>query len=185
MATPIEQEVNGVENMIYMFSKCTNDGQMTLDVTFKPGTDLNMAQVLVQNRVPIAEAKLPEEVKRQGVTTKKKLAQHSAVRQPDFGESRRSRLRQGTFQVQPALSEQLCDAEYQGRAGTHRRRWRRHFLGPARLQHAHLARSGENRVAGHDARRSSPDSARTRIARCPPGASASRRFRPGKTFSIR
>src|SRR5436190_20403447 len=72
VATPIEQEVNGVENMIYMLSKCTNDGQMTLDVTFKPGTDLNMAQVLVQNRVAVAEAKLPEEVKRQGVTTKKK-----------------------------------------------------------------------------------------------------------------
>jgi multidrug efflux pump len=72
VATPIEQQVNGVENMIYMLSKCTNDGQMTLDVTFKPGTDLNMAQVLVQNRVSIAEAKLPDEVKRQGVTTKKK-----------------------------------------------------------------------------------------------------------------
>jgi multidrug efflux pump len=72
VATPIEQEINGVENMIYMLSKCTNDGQMILDVTFQPGTDLNMAQVLVQNRVSIAEAKLPEEVKRQGVTTKKK-----------------------------------------------------------------------------------------------------------------
>jgi multidrug efflux pump len=72
VAMPIEQEINGVENMIYMLSKCTNDGQMNLDVTFKPGTDLNMAQVLVQNRVAIAEAKLPEEVKRQGVTTKKK-----------------------------------------------------------------------------------------------------------------
>jgi multidrug efflux pump len=72
VATPIEQEINGVENMIYMLSKCTNDGQMILDITFKPGTDLNMAQVLVQNRVSIAEAKLPEEVKRQGVTTKKK-----------------------------------------------------------------------------------------------------------------
>ena len=72
VATPIEQEVNGVENMIYMLSKCTNDGQMLLDVTFKPGTDLNMAQVLVQNRVAVAEAKLPDEVKRQGVTTKKK-----------------------------------------------------------------------------------------------------------------
>jgi multidrug efflux pump len=72
VASPIEQEVNGVENMLYMFSKSTNDGQMYLDVTFNVGTDLNMAQVLVQNRVAIAEAKLPEEVKRQGVTTKKK-----------------------------------------------------------------------------------------------------------------
>jgi multidrug efflux pump len=72
VAFPIEQEVNGVENMLYMSSKCTNDGQMYLDVTFALGTDLNMAQVLVQNRVSVAEAKLPEEVKRQGVTTKKK-----------------------------------------------------------------------------------------------------------------
>src|SRR5437764_10420589 len=72
VATPIEQEVNGVENMIYMSSRCTNDGQLTLDVTFALGTNLDMAQVLVQNRVKVAEAKLPEEVKRQGVTTKKK-----------------------------------------------------------------------------------------------------------------
>jgi multidrug efflux pump len=72
VATPIEQEVNGVENSIYMSSRCTNDGQMLLDVTFALGTNLDMAQVLVQNRVKIAEAKLPEDVKRQGVTTKKK-----------------------------------------------------------------------------------------------------------------
>ena len=72
VATPIEQEVNGVENMIYMSSRCTNDGQMLLDVTFKLGSNLDMSQVLVQNRVKIAEAKLPEDVKRQGVTTKKK-----------------------------------------------------------------------------------------------------------------
>ena len=72
MATPIEQEVNGVERMLYMASRCTNDGQMFLDVTFELGTDLDMAQVLVQNRVSVAEAKLPEDVKRIGVTTKKK-----------------------------------------------------------------------------------------------------------------
>jgi multidrug efflux pump len=72
VATPIEQEVNGVENMLYMSSRSTNDGQLTLDVTFALGTNLDMAQVLVQNRVSIAEAKLPDEVKRQGVTTKKK-----------------------------------------------------------------------------------------------------------------
>jgi multidrug efflux pump len=72
VATPIELEVNGVENSIYMSSRSTNDGQMLLDVTFALGTNLDMAQVLVQNRVKIAEAKLPEDVKRQGVTTKKK-----------------------------------------------------------------------------------------------------------------
>jgi multidrug efflux pump len=72
VATPIEQEVNGVERMLYMSSKCTNDGQMNLDVTFELGTNLDTAQVLVQNRVAVAEAKLPEEVKRTGVTTKKK-----------------------------------------------------------------------------------------------------------------
>ncbi len=72
VATPIEQEVNGVERMLYMSSRCTNDGQMTLDVTFELGTNLDTAQVLVQNRVAVAQAKLPEEVKRIGVTTKKK-----------------------------------------------------------------------------------------------------------------
>ena len=55
-----------------MSSKCTNDGQMNLDITFELGTNLDTAQVLVQNRVAVAEAKLPEEVKRIGVTTKKK-----------------------------------------------------------------------------------------------------------------
>ncbi len=72
VATPIEAEVNGVEGMLYMSSKCTNDGQMSLDVTFELGTDIDMAQVMVKNRVSVAEAKLPEEVKRIGVITKKK-----------------------------------------------------------------------------------------------------------------
>ncbi|MGA2796920.1 MAG: efflux RND transporter permease subunit [Thermoguttaceae bacterium] len=72
VAAPIEQEINGVENMLYMSSCSTNDGNMSLTVTFKLGTNLDMAQVLVQNRVAIAEAKLPEDVKRQGVTTKKR-----------------------------------------------------------------------------------------------------------------
>jgi HAE1 family hydrophobic/amphiphilic exporter-1 len=71
VAAPIEQQVNGVENMIYMSSTSANDGTYALTVTFEVGTDLDMAQVLVQNRVAISEARLPEEVKRQGVTTKK------------------------------------------------------------------------------------------------------------------
>lgn len=72
VASPIELEINGVENMLYMGSRCSNDGRMTLDVTFRLGTDLDMAQVLVQNRVSAALAKLPEEVKRQGVVTRKR-----------------------------------------------------------------------------------------------------------------
>src|SRR5271166_5062655 len=72
VATPIEQEVNGVENMLYMSSQSTADGSMTLDVTFKLGTNLDIAQVLAQNRVAIAEPRLPDEVRNLGVTTKKK-----------------------------------------------------------------------------------------------------------------
>src|SRR5215468_10735100 len=69
VATPIEQEVNGVEDMLYMSSQSTTDGQMQLTITFKLGTDLDKAQVLVQNRVAIAEPRLPEDVRRLGVTT--------------------------------------------------------------------------------------------------------------------
>jgi len=72
VAAPIEQQVNGVENMLYMSSQCTNDGMYTLTVTFKNGVDLNMAQVLVQNRESLAEPILPDLVKRRGVTVKKK-----------------------------------------------------------------------------------------------------------------
>ncbi len=72
VATPIEQEVNGVENMLYMSSQSSNDGTMALTVTFKTGTDLDTAQVLVQNRVAIATPMLPEEVRRNGVTTRKR-----------------------------------------------------------------------------------------------------------------
>jgi len=71
VATPIEQEVNGVEDMLYMSSQSTSDGQMQSTITFKLGTDLDTAQVLVQNRVAVAEARLPEDVRRIGVTTTK------------------------------------------------------------------------------------------------------------------
>jgi HAE1 family hydrophobic/amphiphilic exporter-1 len=71
VATPLEQEVNGVEGMLYMSSYSTADGSMSLTVTFQTGTDLDIAQVLVQNRVAIALPRLPEEVRRIGVTTLK------------------------------------------------------------------------------------------------------------------
>jgi HAE1 family hydrophobic/amphiphilic exporter-1 len=71
VAAPIEQQVNGVEGMLYMSSNSSGNGNYTLTVTFEVGTNLDMAQVLVQNRVAIAMPKLPEDVQRQGVTTKK------------------------------------------------------------------------------------------------------------------
>ena len=72
VAQPIEQQVNGVENMLFMSSTSASSGSMNLTVTFEVGTDIDMAAVLTQNRVAIAEPLLPEEVKRQGVTVKKK-----------------------------------------------------------------------------------------------------------------
>jgi multidrug efflux pump len=72
VAAPVEEQVNGVEGMLYMESQCTNDGTMQLTVTFKVGTNPDLAQVLVQNRVAIATPKLPEDVRRLGVVTKKR-----------------------------------------------------------------------------------------------------------------
>src|SRR6201998_1829614 len=71
VAAPIEQQINGVEDMLYMYSQATSNGQLTLTITFKLGTDLDKAQVLVQNRVAIAQPQLPDEVQRNGVVTKK------------------------------------------------------------------------------------------------------------------
>src|SRR6266436_2134706 len=72
VAAPIEQQVNGVEGMLYMSSQCTNDGNYSLTVTFKPGSNLNISQILVQNRESLAEPTLPDLVKRRGIAVKKK-----------------------------------------------------------------------------------------------------------------
>src|SRR6266851_9237994 len=72
VALPIEQQVNGVEGMLYMQSYAGADGSYSLTVTFKIGTDLNFAQVLVQNRVSSALSQLPQSVQNQGVTVQKK-----------------------------------------------------------------------------------------------------------------
>ena len=71
VATPLEQEINGVEGMIYLSSQATGDGNLTITATFDIGTDLDAAQVQVQNRVSIAEPRLPEPVRRLGVVTRK------------------------------------------------------------------------------------------------------------------
>ncbi|MBA3667162.1 MAG: multidrug efflux RND transporter permease subunit [Sphingomonas sp.] len=71
VAAPIEQEINGVDDMLYLSSQSTGDGNLAITVTFKQGTDLNAAQVLVQNRVAIAVPRLPQEVQRLGIVTRK------------------------------------------------------------------------------------------------------------------
>ena len=72
VATPLEEQINGVEDMLYMESDSTSDGEMQLTITFKLGTDLDKAQVLVQNRVATAEPQLPQEVRQIGITTLKR-----------------------------------------------------------------------------------------------------------------
>jgi multidrug efflux pump len=72
VASPIEEQVNGVENMLYMSSSCTNDGAYSLTITFEHGVDLNLAQIRVQNRVSLALPKLPDVIKQTGVLTRKR-----------------------------------------------------------------------------------------------------------------
>src|SRR5262249_30897145 len=72
VAAPIEQQINGVEGMMYMVSQSNNDGSYNLTVTFKPGVNLNFAQVLVQNRINLALPLLPDVVKQAGVSTRKR-----------------------------------------------------------------------------------------------------------------
>ncbi|MBN2513359.1 MAG: multidrug efflux RND transporter permease subunit [Sedimentisphaerales bacterium] len=79
VATPIEQAINGVDDMLYISSSCSDSGRMSVTVTFEVGTDIDMATVLVQNRVATVEAKLPEEVKRLGVTTQKQSSNITLV----------------------------------------------------------------------------------------------------------
>ncbi|MBL8350694.1 MAG: efflux RND transporter permease subunit [Burkholderiaceae bacterium] len=71
VAAPIEQELNGVDGMLYLSSQSVGDGKLAISVVLEPGTDVDQAQALIQNRVAIAESHLPEEVRRMGVSVKK------------------------------------------------------------------------------------------------------------------
>ena len=128
VATPLEEQINGVENMLYMSAQCSSDGQMRLAVTFKVGTDPNTAQVLVQNRVDGALPRLPEEVRTLGVITRKRSPTIAMLVSLDFA----------VGQVRPGLSEQLCLSARAGRAGPAAGRGRLDHLWRAGLLHAHL-----------------------------------------------
>ena len=143
IAAPIEQQVNGVENMMYMSSASTNDGNYTLTVTFKHGIDLNLAQVLVQNRVSLAVPLLPDVIKATGVTTKKRspdILLAIGMYSPD---GRYDQLYLSNYAYM-----HIRDEMAQG-AG----RKRSDHVRPARLQHAGLARSRQAGPAQHDGRR--------------------------------
>ena len=130
VAAPIEQQVNGVENMMYMSSQCTNDGTYTLTVTFKPGTDLNIAQVLVQNRVVAGRADPARPGQAPRHRRQEEVAQRADDRQPLLA-------RRQPRQPRP---EQLRHHPAPRRAGPPAGRRRHHLPRPARLQHAALAR---------------------------------------------
>jgi hydrophobe/amphiphile efflux-1 (HAE1) family protein len=107
VATPIEQEVNGVDDMIYMQSQSTRDGRLTLTVTFRIGTDLDKAQVLVQNRVALAEPRLPDVVRRIGVSVAKNSPDFLLVVQLVSPDRSRDALYLSNYaaqQIEPVLS---------------------------------------------------------------------------------
>ena len=172
VAAPIEQQVNGVENMMYMSSQCTNDGTYTLTVTFKLGVDLNMAQVLVQNRESLAEPILPDLVKRRGVAVKKKspsILMIINMFSPDESRDNLYLSNYATIQLRDELARL-------------RRRGRHHLYRPARLQHAGLARPAEDGVPQPDGGRRGHRDQPAEHRRSRPAGSASRRSPTGQVF---
>ena len=123
VATPLEQQINGVENMLYMVSQATGDGNLQLTVTFALGTNLDIDQVLVQNRVAIATPLLPEEVQRLGVTVKKNspdLLMVIHLSSPDGSRDQLYMSNYATLQIKDVLARLtgVGDVTYSARATT-------------------------------------------------------------------
>ena len=159
---------------MYMSSQCTNDGTYTLTVTFKPGVDLNMAQVLVQNRESLAEPILPDLVKRRGVAVKKKspsILMIVNLFSPDDSRDNLYLSNYATIQLRDELARL-------------RRRRRHHLPRPAQLQHAGLARPAEDVVPQPDRRPTWSRRSSSRTSRSPPARSASRRCPTGQVFQF-
>ena len=135
VAAPIEQQIVGVDNMLYMTSQSNNDGSYTLDVVFALGTDVNMAQVQVQNRVAIAQPAAPRCHQSRRSDGQETVARHSPDSEPLF----RKRSRNGQAPLRSALSEQLRYDQPPGCPGPCRRRGRCLLLWRTGLQHAYLA----------------------------------------------
>src|SRR5437867_4136508 len=128
VAAPIEQQVNGVEGMMYMSSQATNDGAYSLTITFQNGVDLNIAQVLVQNRVALAQPILPDLVKRRGVTVKKKSPSVLMIVNlfsPDGSRDNLYLSNYATIQLRDELARLACvgDISYLGQRDYRRPLW--------------------------------------------------------------
>ena len=150
IAAPIEQQVNGVENMMYMSSQSTNDGSYTLTVTFRNTVDLNLAQVLVQNRVALAMPNLPDVIKATGVMTKKQapdILLAIGIYSPD---GRYDQLYLSNYATIQTPARDLPAARHQ----------RRQDVRAARLQHADLARPRQACRPQHDGQRRGDGAAR-------------------------
>ena len=156
VAAPLEQEINGVEGMLYLSSQSTADGRTTITVTFALGTDLDAAQVLVQNRVNIALPRLPEEVRRLGVVTNKNTPDILMVVHIYSPDGSRDQLYLSNYTLLN-IRDRLARLDGVGDLRLVRR---------ARILDAHLARSEPDFRAGPDRRRG--------------GAGASRSERPGR-----
>jgi multidrug efflux pump subunit AcrB len=142
VAAPVEQQVNGVEGMLYMSSQCTNDGKYTLTVTFEHGVDLNIAQVLVQNRVSLAQPILPPLVQRRGVSVKKKSSSVLMIvnlYSPDESRDSLYLSNYATIQLRDELArlQGVGDITYLGRRDFSMRVW----LDPQKMQTRNLTSS--------------------------------------------